>query len=78
MIIEAKDVTKRIRGHEAVRGVTLSVPEGAAMALIGANGAGKTTTLRLLLDIVRADSGSASLLGKESARHSPADFTAIG
>jgi ABC-2 type transport system ATP-binding protein len=78
MIIEAKDLTKRFGGHDAVRGVTLSVPEGAAMALIGANGAGKTTTLRLLLDILRADGGTSSVLGKDSTRLSPADFAAIG
>jgi ABC-2 type transport system ATP-binding protein len=78
MIIEAKDLTKRFGGHEAVRGVDLSVPEGAAMALIGANGAGKTTTLRLLLDILRPDGGAASVLGVDSRRLSPADFTTIG
>lgn len=78
MIIEAKDLTKRFGGQEAVRGVDLSVPEGAAMALIGANGAGKTTTLRLLLDILRPDGGRASILGKDSTRLAPADFAAIG
>lgn len=78
MIIEAKDLTKAFRGHEAVRGVTLSVPEGAALALIGANGAGKTTTLRLLLDILRPDGGTAKMLGVDSTRLSPMDFTAIG
>ena len=78
MIIEAKGLAKRFGGHEAVRGLNLSVPEGAAMALIGANGAGKTTTLRLLLDIIRPDGGAASVLGVESTRLSPQDFTAIG
>ena len=78
MIIEAKGLTKRFRKHEAVRGLDLAVPEGAAMALIGANGAGKTTTLRLLLDIIRPDGGTATILGADSTRLSPHDFTTIG
>lgn len=78
MIIQAENLTKRFRGHDAVRGVTLTVPEGCAMALIGANGAGKTTTLRLLLDILRPDEGTATILGVDSTRLAAADFTSIG
>lgn len=47
--------------------VTLKVPRGAIMGLIGENGAGKTTTLKLLLGIIRPDAGSVSLLGESDA-----------
>jgi ABC-2 type transport system ATP-binding protein len=78
MIIECERLAKRFRRHEAVRDVTLSVPKGAAVALVGANGAGKTTTLRTLLNILSPDSGSARLLGIESTKLTPKDFWRIG
>ena len=68
MIVECRNLTKRFRHHEAVKDLTLSVPEGAALALVGSNGAGKSTTLRTLLNILKPDSGSAHVLGVESAR----------
>lgn len=78
MIIEAKGLAKRLGRHDAVQGLNLSVPRGAAMALIGANGAGKTTTLRLLLNILRPDAGTATVLGMDSRRLRAADFNRIG
>jgi len=53
---------------EAVRGVSLEVPEGSIAALIGANGAGKTTTLRALSGLERASKGSIVFKGREIAR----------
>ena len=44
----------------AVQGVTLSVPQGAIVALLGTNGAGKTTTLRAISGSVRKSGDSAS------------------
>ncbi|NLP63612.1 ABC transporter ATP-binding protein [Paraburkholderia sacchari] len=41
----------------ALRGVSLAVPEGAIVALLGGNGAGKTTTLRAISSLVRAERG---------------------
>jgi ABC-2 type transport system ATP-binding protein len=78
MIIETENLTKKFWRHDAVRGLNLSVPEGATLALIGANGAGKTTTLRLLVDILAPDKGSARLLGIDSRRLKPDDRLRIG
>src|SRR5687768_14848181 len=78
MIVEADNLVKRFRRFDAVRGVSLAVPKGAALALIGANGAGKTTTLRLLLNILTPDAGSARVLGIDSRRLSRRDFWRIG
>jgi ABC-2 type transport system ATP-binding protein len=57
MIIETQNLTKKFGKHDAVSGISLSVPEGATVALIGANGAGKTTTLRMLMNLLEADAG---------------------
>src|SRR5215469_8773963 len=45
--------------------VTLEVPAGAAMALLGQNGAGKSTLLKLVLGILRPTSGRLEVLGEE-------------
>jgi ABC-type multidrug transport system ATPase subunit len=45
-MIRIEDLWKHYRGHDAVRGISFTVPDGSAYALIGANGAGKTTTRR--------------------------------
>jgi ABC-2 type transport system ATP-binding protein len=78
MIIQTDRLTKRFSRHEAVDGVSLAVPEGAALALIGSNGAGKTTTLRMLVNILRPDAGAARVLGADSTRLSHRDFMKIG
>jgi ABC-2 type transport system ATP-binding protein len=54
-------------GHEALRGVELAVPAGAAFGLIGPNGAGKTTFVKALLGIVRPTAGTVRLLGGDPA-----------
>ena len=41
----------------ALRGVSLTVPQGAIVALLGGNGAGKTTTLKAISSLVRAERG---------------------
>lgn len=78
MIIEAVNLSKRFARHEAVHSVSLSVPQGAAYALIGANGAGKTTTLKMLVNILRPDAGAAQILGVDSRRLTHRDFQRIG
>ena len=52
-------------GIRALRGVSLEVPEGKIVTLIGANGAGKSTTLRTISGLVKADSGSIIYDGEE-------------
>ena len=52
-------------GIKALRGISLEVPDGKIVTLIGANGAGKSTTLRTISGLVKADSGSVSYDGQE-------------
>ncbi len=53
----------RRTGHDALRGVDLSVPEGSAFGLIGPNGAGKTTFIKAILGIVHPTAGTVKVLG---------------
>ena len=53
----------RRQGHEALRGMDLSVPQGSAFGLIGPNGAGKTTFIKSILGIVQPSEGTVKVLG---------------
>ena len=54
---EAKDIVKQYAGHTALKGVSISVPEGSIFGLLGPNGAGKTTLIRIINQITGPDSG---------------------
>jgi len=56
-------VRKAYANHVAVRDVSLSVPPGTVYGLLGPKGAGKTTTIRMMLNILRPDSGRITMLG---------------
>ena len=63
-------LTKHYGSITAVENMSLEVPTGSVFGFLGANGAGKTTTIRLLLDLLRPTSGSASILGFDCRRQS--------
>ncbi len=77
-MIQADNLWKKFGRHEALRGLSFSVPDGSAYALIGANGAGKTTTIRILMNILEAERGKATILGVDSRRISPKELAQIG
>ncbi len=77
-MIRVEDVHKKFRRHEALRGLSFTVPEGSAFALIGANGAGKTTTIKVLLNIIEPSRGSATVMGVDSRKLSPRELSQIG
>ena len=62
-LLELRDVEARYGPVQALRGVSIEVPEGSVVAVLGANGAGKTTTLRAVSGTVRR-SGEILLAGK--------------
>ncbi|MEO7102273.1 MAG: ATP-binding cassette domain-containing protein [Gemmatimonadaceae bacterium] len=62
--IEVQHVTKQYAGHVAVRDLSLTVPSGSVYALLGPNGAGKTTTVRMVLNIIKPDTGTINVLGR--------------
>ena len=72
------DVSKRYRGGGGVDGVTLDIWPGEVFGFLGPNGAGKTTTIRLLLDLIRPDRGTITVLGLDTRRDSVAARRRIG
>ena len=77
-MIRTENLRKHFRGHDAVRGISFTVPEGSAYALIGSNGAGKTTTLKILMNILEPTSGSATVLGIDSRKITHRELNRIG
>ena len=67
--VELKDVSKRFGTTQALDRLDLNVAVGEVHGLLGPNGSGKSTALRILLGLLRRDSGQASLLGKDPWRH---------
>ncbi len=65
----ANGLEKNFGGFQAVRGVSLDVPQGMIYGVLGPNGAGKTTTLRMLLGIIDPDKGERRLLGQSQPRN---------
>lgn len=62
-VIEISKLTKSFGKQKALDGVDLIVNEGEIYGFIGPNGAGKSTTIRILLGMLRKDSGNVKLLG---------------
>ena len=65
-------VTKRFGQTVAVDDVTMTIPDGAFVVLLGPTGAGKTTTLRLISGLEEADSGTITIAGRNVGRDTPA------
>jgi ABC-2 type transport system ATP-binding protein len=71
--VEISHVSKSYADKVAVNDISFSVAQGEIFGLIGPNGAGKTTTIRMMMDIIKPDSGQVSILGKnldEAAKNS--------
>ncbi|MBP5250981.1 MAG: ABC transporter ATP-binding protein [Treponema sp.] len=64
-MLEIKNLHVSYGGIKALRGINIEVPDGKIVTLIGANGAGKSTLLRTISGLVKAESGSILLDGKE-------------
>ena len=70
LAIQTRNLTKHFGETRALEGLDLEVHTGTVFGFLGPNGAGKTTTIRLLLDLIRPTSGSASVLGLDVNRDS--------
>lgn len=65
-IIKVKGLKKHFGKVKAIDGVSFDVKNGEILGFLGPNGAGKTTTIRCMMDFLRADEGSVTILGKDS------------
>jgi branched-chain amino acid transport system ATP-binding protein len=77
-LLEINDLTVRYGGIQALHGISLSVPEGSIVTLIGANGAGKSTTLRTVSGLVAPSSGTIRFDGREITGHPAHRIVACG
>jgi len=69
-VIQTEKLTKKFGDTIAVDDVSINVREGEIYGFLGLNGAGKTTTIRLLLGMIKPDSGSISLFGQNAKQAS--------
>jgi ABC-2 type transport system ATP-binding protein len=76
--VELRDVVVRYGGTTAVDGVSLTVPRGRVLALLGNNGAGKTSLLQVCEGFRRPDAGAASVLGLDPVAAHDALMPRIG
>lgn len=76
--IVADRLTRCFDGEPAVDSLDLDVRTGEIHAVVGLNGAGKTTLMRLLLGMLRADSGRAMMLGHDALAAPPETWSRVG
>lgn len=78
VMLRTDKLAKEFGKVEALTSLSLEIPEGSVFALVGPNGAGKTTAMKICLNMVRASSGTAEVLGVDSRKLSPAELARIG
>jgi ABC-2 type transport system ATP-binding protein len=77
-IVDARGVTKRFGKVEALAGLDLVIEPGQVVALLGPNGAGKTTLVRTLATLLRPDSGTVLIDGRDAVREAARVRALIG
>ena len=77
-MFEIKGLSVNYGGIEAVRDISLSVPKGSIVTLIGANGAGKSTTLRTIAGLVKPRAGRIEFEGEDITGKDPAYIVGKG
>ena len=75
--LELKNVSKQYENF-ALQNISLVLPRGCIMGMIGENGAGKSTTIKLLLDLIKRDGGEIEVLGVPAETFSAERNAAIG
>jgi len=77
-VLEIQNLHVFYGGIHALQGISLSVPDGKVVTLLGANGAGKTTTLRAIMGLVRPKEGQITLDGKSLLGKKPYEIVRLG
>ncbi|MEG0549309.1 MAG: ATP-binding cassette domain-containing protein, partial [Coprobacillus sp.] len=64
-ILEINHLSKSFGSHTVIKDLNLVVPENTIFGFIGQNGAGKTTTMKMILGLLKKDSGSIKVCNEE-------------
>lgn len=76
--IESCDLTKKYGDFTAVDKLKIQVPEGKIYGFLGRNGSGKTTTIRMIMGLIKPDSGNVKIFGKTVNRSENSYLSQIG
>jgi branched-chain amino acid transport system ATP-binding protein len=77
-MLKVRDLVAAYGPIVALHGVSLEVPEGSIVAVLGANGAGKSTTLRVITGLLRPKSGTIEFEGRRIDRFSAEEIVSLG
>ena len=77
-VIQVSELTRRFGAKTALNSVSLSMPRGAVYGLVGANGAGKTTLIKHILGLLRAESGTVRVFGRDPVAEPVSVLSRIG
>jgi ABC-type multidrug transport system ATPase subunit len=78
MMVEVNNLSKQFRNIKAVNDLSFQVGQGEIYGFLGQNGAGKSTTIRMLLSLIRPDSGSIAIFKKDLARQKKEVLSGVG
>lgn len=78
LVIQTSDLTRRFGDLRAVDNLELQVPAGSIYGFLGPNGAGKTTTIRMLLGLIRPNTGKVLLFGEPMRSKRLANLRRVG
>jgi len=76
--IEIKNLTRRFQRKLALDDVSLAVPRGCVLGLVGENGAGKTTLIKHVLGLLTAEQGSVRVFGLDPVANPPVVLSRLG
>ena len=78
MLLKVNDIHASYGPVVALRGISLEVPEGGIVSVLGANGAGKSSTLRAISGLVRLSRGSIEFMGRRIDQQPPETIVQMG
>ena len=67
-ILNIKDLNKDYKNF-SLKNISFQIPQGTVMGFIGANGAGKTTTIKLIMQLIKKDSGLIEIFGQSAEKN---------
>ena len=76
-MIELRDIRKSYSGLEVLKGISLDIPAGKVVSIVGPSGAGKTTLLQIMGTLDRPDSGTVAYDGTDVLRMSDASLSSF-